>query len=77
MDEDPSREDIERFGGETAWCPECGAEVWDMAEFCPSCGAQVGGRVLTRPPVDTWLARRWLILVAVAALVAFLIAVLL
>ncbi len=77
IDEDPSREDIERFGGESAWCPECGQEVWDLAEFCPACGAQVGSRTLSRPPVEAWLARRWLVLVAIAALAAFLAAVLL
>ncbi|MHC4220377.1 MAG: zinc-ribbon domain-containing protein [Planctomycetota bacterium] len=74
-DDDPGPEDLERFGHETAWCPECGAEIWDQAEFCPACGGQVGGRTLSRPPVDTWLGRRWWILVVVVVLAAFLAAV--
>ena len=72
-DEDPSPGDLERFGHDSAYCPECGAEIWDQAEFCPACGGQVGGRTLGRPPLDTWLQRRWLILVAVAALAAFIL----
>ena len=76
IDEDPSPEDLDRFSGETGWCPQCGAEVWDQAEFCPACGAQVGGRTLSRPPVEAGFRRRWLLLVAIIALLAFLIAVL-
>ena len=72
-DEGPSPDDLARFGSDTAFCPECGDEVWDQAEFCPSCGAHVGGDTLTRPPAETWLRRRWLILVALLALAAFLL----
>jgi hypothetical protein len=43
LDEGPSDEDIERFGGETALCPDCGAPIWDSAEVCPKCYAYVGG----------------------------------
>lgn len=73
IDQDPSSEDIERFSGQTAYCPECGGEVWDQAEFCPSCGAQVGGETLSRPPTEHWLRSRWMILVALAALAAFVL----
>ena len=40
----PSPEDLERFGDQHqhGWCPQCGAEVWDDAEFCPECGDQIG-----------------------------------
>jgi hypothetical protein len=36
-DEGPSADDLARFGHETAYCPHCGAEVWDDAQQCPSC----------------------------------------
>ena len=75
-DEGPSPEDIERFSGETAYCPQCGAEVWDQAERCPACGEAVGGDVSSRPPLERWWRQRWVLLVALLALVAFLIAVL-
>jgi predicted amidophosphoribosyltransferase len=77
IDEDPSPEDLERFGHDTAHCPECGAEIWDQADLCPDCGAAVSGRVAGRPPVETWFRRRWLVLVVIVALAAFLLAVLL
>ena len=76
IDEGPSPEDLERFSDATAYCPDCGAEMWDQAEICPACGAAVGGGTLSRPPLEHWLRRRWLILVAMAALAAFLLAVL-
>jgi uncharacterized membrane protein YvbJ len=72
IDEDPSPQDLDRFGHDTAYCPACGGEIWDQAEFCPSCGDQVGGRTSSRPPLESWLRRRWLILVAIGALVALL-----
>ena len=75
-DEDPSPQDIDRFGGETAYCPDCGAEIWDQAERCPACGNLVGGRTRSREPVEAWLRGRWLALVAILALLAFLIAIL-
>jgi len=73
-DEDPSPEDIERFGDggdQTGWCPECGEEIWDGAEACPECGAWIGGRILRRPPAAEAFQRRLLILIAIVALVAF------
>jgi hypothetical protein len=72
-DEDPSPDDLERFGNDTGYCPDCGAEIWDQAEFCPACGGHIGGRTLGRPPLEAWMQRRWLIVVALAALVAFLL----
>ena len=72
-DEDPSPDDLERFGHDSGYCPDCGAEIWDQAEFCPSCGGHVGGRTLGRPPLESWLRQRWLILVAAAALAAFVL----
>ncbi len=71
IDQDPSPEDLERFSLDTAFCPECGAEVWDQAEVCSSCSAHLGGDTVSQPPVPRWFRRRWLTLVAVATAIAF------
>lgn len=74
--EDPSPEDIEKFGDDadqTGWCPNCGKEVWDETESCPACGAYIGGRVLRRPPEAENFHRRMLVLIAVVALFAFVL----
>lgn len=71
-DEGPSIQDIERFGHEQAYCPDCGAEVWDQSDVCPKCFAYLGGDTLSRPPLDTWLRRRWTLLVILALIIAML-----
>ncbi len=71
IDEDPSPDDLERFSGETAFCPNCGAEVWDQAEVCSSCGAYLHGETVSEPPTQGWFRRRWLTLVAVVTAIAF------
>ena len=76
VDEGPSPEDLRRFSGETGYCPECGAEVWDGAGVCPSCGAVVAGDIASRHPVEGLLRRRWLTLVAVIVGLAFLMTIL-
>ncbi|MHC5023562.1 MAG: zinc ribbon domain-containing protein [Planctomycetota bacterium] len=73
IDEGPSSEDIERFGDDTAYCPACGAEIWDQAPICPECGEAIGGQTLSRPPLEDWLHKRWIILVAIIALIAFVL----
>ena len=51
IDEDPSPEDIERFGDDrdTGYCPSCGAEIWDEAELCPKCGQFITAPSHRRP----------------------------
>ena len=73
-DEGPSPGDIDRFGGDDqeAYCPDCGAVVWDDAEFCPSCGEQIGGRTSSKPPVVREFQQRWMILIAMIVLAGFL-----
>jgi hypothetical protein len=73
IDEDPSPDDIERFAGDTAYCPACGAEVWDQTPVCPECGQTIAGDTLSRPPIEDWLRRRWFVLVAIIALIAFVL----
>ena len=72
-DEGPSPEDIERFSHEDAFCPACGEEIWDQAEFCPACRAPIGGQTTFRPPAESWFRNRWMVLVAIIALIAFLL----
>lgn len=71
IDEGPSAEDLERFGDDTGHCPECGAEVSDMAEFCPECGDHIGGKVSSREPIEAGCRKQWMILIAIALLIAF------
>ncbi len=75
IDEDPTPEDIERFSGETGFCPDCGAEVWDQAGQCPSCGTILAGQTATRHPVAGTMRRRWIALIAVIVLVGFALAI--
>jgi hypothetical protein len=49
IDEDPSDEDVERLDHESAYCPDCGSEVWDAVEVCPKCYAYLGGNTSHRP----------------------------
>lgn len=72
IDEVPSSEDIERFDRDTAYCPDCGAEVWDQAEVCPSCHAYLGGKTSSRPPVQDWFQKRWIVVIVVVLLIALM-----
>ncbi len=76
LDLGPSPEDLRRFGGETAYCPHCGGEVWDQAEVCPACGAYLAGAPTSRPPRRQAFRRKLLILAALLALVGLILAVL-
>lgn len=71
-DEGPSAEDLDRFGSEDAYCPDCGAKIWDQADVCPSCYAYLGGDTSRHRPFERWWKRRWTILV-VATLVGVLV----
>lgn len=69
----PSPEDVDRFGGDTAHCPECGQTVWDQAEVCPACGAWFPEGPSSRPPMDRMINARVVTLVLVVAGAAFFI----
>lgn len=64
FDEDPSPEDLERFGGATRQCPECGTELYDDAEVCWKCGHH-----LSSAPKGS---KGWVIAVAVVLVVLIL-----
>jgi len=70
-DEGPSSEDLDRFGDDTARCPDCGAQVWDQAEVCPKCHAYIGGNTTTKMPIESWIHKRWAMLIIIALLIAF------
>lgn len=71
LDEGPSPEDIARFGGETAYCPECGEEIWDEAPRCPECGAWIDGRTERHTPVEAEARKRMVVIIAVLTALAF------
>jgi len=75
-DQGPSEEDIARFAGDEAFCPDCGALIWDQAEICPKCHAYIGGNATSRSPVQRWVQHRWTIVVVILLLIAFLLCVL-
>jgi len=71
-DEGPSSADIERFSGDVAHCPSCGAEVWDDAVKCPSCFAMIEGETARLPPLQDWWRNRWFVIVVAVLVLAML-----
>src|SRR5436190_10878487 len=69
LDEAPSDDDIERFSGETAYCPHCGAEVWDATPQCPKCRTYLAGNLSHRPPVQNWFNRKMVVLIVILLLI--------
>lgn len=41
--------DQKRFSSDTAFCPECGAEILDDADICPKCFTWIDGATHRRP----------------------------
>jgi hypothetical protein len=64
IDEGPSEDDLERFGGATRKCPECGTELYDDSEICWKCGHALSGR-----PAGP---KRWMVVVAVLVVASML-----
>ena len=75
IDEGPSPEDIQRFSDETGYCHHCGAEIWDQAEQCPRCKTYQQFGVRSRPPLEEWFRKRWVLFVVIVVLIAFLLIV--
>ncbi|MFM7261288.1 MAG: zinc ribbon domain-containing protein [bacterium] len=48
-DDAHAERDRRRFSSETAYCPECGAEVYDAADVCPKCFTWIDGETLRHP----------------------------
>jgi len=72
-DDGPSPADLDRFGDDTGYCPECGAEVYDQAPACPACGTFIEGRILSRPPVEHDLRKRIILVIVLLTLAAFVL----
>ncbi len=75
-DEGPSSEDIYRFGHDTGYCPECGAEVWDQAPYCPECSEYIEGQALPRPKQSDEAQHRFRNLIIFLVMAGFLISLL-
>ncbi|MHC5025517.1 MAG: hypothetical protein ACYTGR_01985 [Planctomycetota bacterium] len=73
IDEGPSADDIDRFGGDTGYCPHCGEEVWDQAPQCPSCGTWIEGGVGGQRPDEAWFKRRMTLFILIVVIVAFIL----
>jgi len=71
-DDGPSPDDLRRFSDDTAYCPDCGEEIYDEAPACPECGAWIEGRTLSRPMVAHESRRQFRTLVIVLTLLGFL-----
>ncbi|MDX2114059.1 MAG: hypothetical protein SFZ24_00380 [Planctomycetota bacterium] len=66
-----SEEDIARFGGDDIACPNCGADVYHDAAYCPRCRHAMTEQSVSRgTPV-------WIPIAACAALLGFLLVVVL
>lgn len=69
-DDGPSDEDLDRFSGDSAHCPHCGALVYDDAWSCPSCGEVIEGRTShLHPDVRSTRQRLWLVLAITISLI--------
>ena len=74
QDEDPTDEDVDRFSGQTGYCPDCGKEIWDEAWQCPHCGSVVEDQIRREggDPASSLISARAVILV-IAALIGVLV----
>jgi predicted amidophosphoribosyltransferase len=74
-DEGPSDDDLRRFGDEaeeTALCPACGAEVWDLADVCSKCGEYMISGPGRRSPEAQRHQQRWVVVLIVLLIIALL-----
>ena len=76
---DPDDDDADaddEYGGEahaeadTAYCPECGAEIYDAADICPKCFAWIDGDTSRHAPRRKRAAVRWTTLVVWILIIA-------
>lgn len=67
----PIDRDVERFGGDTHPCPNCGTEVYDQAEWCHRCGQVLGD------PADAAGPKPWIMITIALVIAAFVLGLLL
>ena len=58
---------------DTAYCPECGAEIYDAADVCPKCFSWIDGDTLRRNPRRERARQRWTTLVIWALVTAIVL----
>lgn len=56
--------DFDDPSSDTAFCPECGAEIYDAADVCPKCFTWLNGETSRHPPHRQRAWDRWAKLVA-------------
>ena len=72
-DDDEFIEDSDAGDDETAFCPECGAEIYDSADVCPKCFTWLDGDTTRHPPGKRRAAEWkrtvvvWILIAAMAA----------
>jgi len=64
--EGPSDADLDRFGGDSAHCSNCGEEIWHDTPICPNC------RTIVEERLDS-SKKPWVVAVGVVALIAFVL----
>ncbi len=70
-DENPSEDDIQRFGDITRVCPECKKEVFDDAAVCYHCG-----HAFERTMAGSSRGPKWMIVTILVLIAAFVVATL-
>lgn len=61
--------DFERFSSDVAFCPECGAEIYDAADICPKCFTWIDGNTTHRKPSAVRRSMRALVVLVLIALI--------
>ena len=75
-DDEPTDEDVDRFSGETGFCPDCGEEIWDEAWQCSHCGSVVEDRIRRQrasDPASRHVSSRAIVLVVAGLLFLLLL----
>ncbi len=70
-DENPSEDDIQKFGDVTRTCPECKKDVFDDAAVCYHCGY-----AFERTTPGALRAPKWIIVTILVVIAAFVLATL-
>ena len=70
-DENPSEEDIQKFGDVTRTCPECKKEVFDDAAVCYHCG-----HAFERTAPGSSASPKWIVVTILVIVAAFVVAAL-
>jgi len=72
-DDDDFIEGSDAAEDETAFCPECGAEIYESADVCPKCFTWIDGDTMRHPPGKKRAAQWkhtivvWILIAAMAA----------